>query len=72
METTGEAVCVWGGGGAAGGGGGEGRWWGGGGGGGGGQWLKPVLLARNRTLNSDAAPNYKYVVHPQRGPLPHT
>ena len=34
--------------------------------------LKPVLFARNLTFNSDAAPNYKYMVNPHRGPLPLT
>ena len=31
--------------------------------------LKPVLLRRNLTLNSDAAPRYKYMYGPHRGPL---
>ena len=31
----------------------------------------PILLARNPALNSDAAPNYKYMIGPHRGPLPH-
>ena len=36
------------------------------------EWgLKPVLLTRNLTLNSDAALNNKYVFDPQRGHLPH-
>ena len=33
--------------------------------------LKPVVLARNLALNSDAAPNYKHMFGPHRGPLPH-
>ena len=31
--------------------------------------LKIVLLARNLTLNSNAAPNYKHVFGALRGPL---
>ena len=52
-------VCV------CGGGGGEGVEVGGGGGGG----LKPVL--HETSPFSDAAPNYKYMNGPHRGPLPH-
>ena len=33
--------------------------------------LKPVLLARKLTLNSDAALNYKKMFGPRRGPLSH-
>ena len=29
--------------------------------------LKPVLFARNLTINSDVAPNYKYMFGPHRG-----
>ena len=36
-----------------------------------GRGLKPFLLARKLTLYSDAAPNYKYMFGPYRGPLPH-
>ena len=33
--------------------------------------LKPVLLALNLTLNSNVAPNYKYMFGPHWGPLTH-
>ena len=33
--------------------------------------LKRVLLTRNLSLNSDAAPNHKYMFGPHRCPLPH-
>ena len=33
--------------------------------------LKPVLLARNLTPNSDAAPNYNHLFGPHRDHLPH-
>ena len=33
--------------------------------------IKSVLLASNFAFNSDAAPNYKYMFGPHRGPLPH-
>ena len=33
--------------------------------------LKQVLLARNLTLNSHVAPNYKHRLRLTRGPLPH-
>ena len=33
--------------------------------------LKPVLLARSLTLNTDAAPYYKYMIGPNSGPLSH-
>ena len=29
------------------------------------------ILARNLTLNSDAAPNYEHMFDPHRGPPPH-
>ena len=45
--------------------------WGGGGGGGGRVALEPVLIARNLSLNSDAAPNYKFGFGQHRGILPH-
>ena len=32
--------------------------------------LEPVLIAWNLTFNYDAAPNYKYIFGPHRGPLP--
>ena len=32
--------------------------------------VKPVLIARNITLNSDSAPNYKYMFGPHSGSLP--
>ena len=64
-KTTGEEwcvlVCVL----VGGGGGGEG----GGKGGGCEVGGKQVLLAQNLTLNSYAAPNYKYMFGPHRGPL---
>ena len=34
----------------------------------GGMGITLVLLAGNLTLNSDAAPNYKYMFGPNRGP----
>ena len=33
--------------------------------------LKPVLIARNLTINSNAAPYYKYMFGPDMGLLPH-
>ena len=30
-----------------------------------------VMFTRNFTLNSHAAPNYKYMIGPHIGPLPH-
>ena len=44
---------------------GRGRW---------GGWgvRKPVFLMPNLTVNSDAAPNYKYMFGPHKGPLAHS
>ena len=35
----------------------------------GGGVLKPVLFAGNLTHNYEAAPNYRYIFDPHRGPL---
>ena len=36
-----------------------------------GKGLKPVLLARNLTLNVEVASNYKHMFRPHRGPVLH-
>ena len=34
--------------------------------------VKPDLVSRNITINSDAAPNYKHMLGPHMSPLPHS